>query len=306
VLLGLGCAAIGAGWLGRILLMGDLSEEGTGVVDDSPEIRAIRMAGERIRRLHQRKRPPEPGDWLDRHAEAGQTFDEFRAGFPNRAHGVRTTLYVVRLGSFTPAQERLFSGAGDLLGRFYNVPVKTLEPIALELIPARARRVHPTQGEAQILAPHVLELLKKRRPDDAVAVIALTAEDLWPGEGWNFVFGQASPSERVGVWSLHRQGDPETEYTTCLLRTLKTATHEAGHMFGIMHCTPYECCMNGSNHRAEADSRPLAFCPEDEMKVWWACREDPAKRYARLIEFADAHGLVAQARFWRASLAAIR
>ena len=54
----------------------------------------------------------------------------------------------------------------------------------------------------------------------------------------------------------------------------------------------------------EADSRPMWFCPEDEMKVWWACRIGPA-RYARLAEFAEARGLGDEARFWRRSLAAL-
>jgi hypothetical protein len=63
--------------------------------------------------------------------------------------------------------------------------------------------------------------------------------------------------------------------------------------------------MNGSNHRAEADGRPLWFCPEDEMKVWWACRGDPRTRYERLAEFARAHGLDRESRFWMRSLAAL-
>jgi hypothetical protein len=29
----------------------------------------------------------------------------------------------------------------------------------------------------------VLDLLRRRRPDDAVAVLGLTTSDLWPGEG---------------------------------------------------------------------------------------------------------------------------
>ncbi len=86
---------------------------------------------------------------------------------------------------------------------------------------------------------------------------------------------------------------------------MKTASHETGHMFGLKHCTHFECGMNGSNHRAEADSRPLWFCPEDEMKAWWACRVDPKRRYERLAEFADAHGLDAEAAFWRSSRAAL-
>ena len=34
--------------------------------------------------------------------------------------------------------------------------------------------------------------------------------------------------------------------------------------------------MNGANHQAEADGQPIWFCPEDEMKIWWACRVDLA------------------------------
>ena len=39
-------------------------------------------------------------------------------------------------------------------------------------------------------------------------MISFTSTDLWPGEDWNFVFGQASFEKPVGVWSLHRLGDP--------------------------------------------------------------------------------------------------
>jgi len=54
--------------------------------------------------------------------------------------------------------------------------------------------------------------------------IAFTASDLWPGPGWNFVFGLASLRERVGVWSIHRFGNPskgQAAFTQTLLRTLQ-------------------------------------------------------------------------------------
>jgi len=271
----------------------------------SPELDTIRTAGQAVRALHALKVPPRPGDWLEQHHEAGQTFDDYRASDPNRPTLERTTIYLQPLGEFDAAQSRLITATADLLGPFYGVPVKTLDRIGLDAIPGSAHRIHPTRGDHQVLASYVLDLLRKTRPVDAVAVLGLTTADLWPGKGWNFVFGQASLQERVGVWSLYRQGDPHAEYATCLRRTLKTAAHETGHMLGILHCTAYECGMNGSNHRAEADARPLWFCPEDEMKVWWACRVDPAVRYVRLAEFAEEHGLVDEMRFWRRSLAAL-
>jgi archaemetzincin len=64
--------------------------------------------------------------------------------------------------------------------------------------------------------------------------------------------------------------------------------------------------MNGSNHLDESDRRPTWFCPEDEMKVWWACRVDPAERYYRLAEFAARYRLEREAEFWRTSERAVK
>ena len=88
-----------------------------------------------------------------------------------------------------------------------------------------------------MLTTYILhDVLPPRLSQDAAVLIALTAADLWPGEGWNYVFGQASLSDRVGVWSLHRFGDAEESddaFRQCLRRTLKTASHETGHMFSM-------------------------------------------------------------------------
>lgn len=142
-------------------------------------------------------------------------------------------------------------------------------------------------------------MLKTRRPKDAVAVLALTATDLFPQPSWNFVFGQASLDERVGVWSLARYGDAGKDYATVLRRTLLVAIHETGHMFGIQHCTTSECGMNGSNNLEESDRAPMAFCAECDMKLWWACGLSPAARYTALADFAKARGLTRDEADWR-------
>jgi archaemetzincin len=298
---------LGAALLGRAAILRTIpADEEDAPPADSPTLRAIRAAGEKLRPLHRRKSPPRPGEWLDRHKEVGQTFDAYLQESPNRPNARRTTIYLQPLGDLDADQGRLVALTGELLGLFYGVPVKRLDPIGLDAIPPEARRVHPEWGDRQILSTYVLDRLRRSRPDDAVAVLALTTADLWPGQGWNFVFGQASLGDRVGVWSLYRLGDPRKDFTTALRRTLKTAVHETGHMLGIRHCTAYECGMNGSNHQAEADGRPLGFCPECEMKVWWACRLDPAARDRRLAAFAESHGLDREARAWRAEATALR
>jgi archaemetzincin len=218
---------------------------------------------------------------------------------------LRTTMYLQPLGDFEPAQAGAIEATAVLLGAFYGVPVRMLERMDLAWVPPQARRLHPYSGVEQVLTKFVLRLLSRRKPADAVAVLALTTSDLWPGNGWNFVFGQASLSGGVGVWSLHRLGDPMIGPKTFLRRTAKIAVHEMGHMLGNWHCTQFQCGMNGSNHLDESDRRPPWFCPEDEMKVWWACRVDPAERYRRLAEFAARYELEQEAEFWRTSERAV-
>ena len=255
---------------------------------EANELSAIRSAGRVIAPLHESIGRTQDGDWLDEHEEPGQSFEEYRRGEPVRPTTLRTTIYLQPLGDFDPARALAIEATTALLGEFYGVPVSNASANGPGLGPSSARRLHPYTGVEQILTKFVLRLLSRRRPADALAVLALTTADLWPGKGWNFVFGQASLKRGVGVWSLHRLGEPELEPETFLRRTAKIAVHEAGHMLGIWHCTQFTCGMNGANHQREADGQPMWFCPEDEMKIWWACRANPAERYRRLAEVAAA------------------
>ena len=259
--------------------------------------------------LHAKMGPTRSGDWLASHDEPGQTFHEYVTGDPVTPTTDRGTIYIQPLGEFSEQQRKIVNAASEYLELCYNLPVKVADDISLDAIPERARRIHPTWGDSQILTTYVLdELLPPRLPDDAAAYICFTTSDLWPGRGWNFVFGQASLSERVGVWSIHRKGDPhgtEDEYRTCLLRTIKTAAHETGHMFSMRHCTAYECTMCGSNSLAESDRRPLAMCPECVAKICFATNADPARRFAALETFCREHGLIEEAEFFQQSHAAV-
>ncbi len=173
----------------------------------------------------------------------------------------------------------------------------------LEEIPAKARRRHPKWGNAQILTTYVLdELLKPDRPDDALAYVAFTASDLWPGEDWNFVFGQASLGERTGVWSIYRNGDTtkgQAQFQLCLKRTLGTAAHETGHILSMPHCTTHKCMMNGSNSQRESDGKPLYLCPICLRKLCWNLQVEPATYLERLRGFCIGNGLLEEAEWYR-------
>jgi archaemetzincin len=238
---------------------------------------------------------PEVGDWLAEHPEKGQTFRQYLAADPVRRDRHLTTIYLCLLGDFTGPQERVLGLTQEYLGLFFDVPVQVRRRVPLADIPARARRTHPEWGDRQVLSTYVLrEVLEPDRPGDALAYLALTGSDLWPGEGWNFVFGQANLRQRVGVWSIYRDGDPgegEGTFRLCLRRTLATATHETGHILTMKHCISFSCLMNGSNHQEERDRRPMHFCPVCLRKLLWNLQAEPVPYLTRLDEFCREHGL---------------
>lgn len=252
---------------------------------------------EKIRPLFTKKKEPGFSDWLAQHKEPGQTFEQYLKSNPNRPTAERTRIYLQAIGTFDKKQTEVVYEVQRFMQIVFGLEVKMLPLQGIDQIPANAQRENA--GQRQLLSTHILhQILKPNRPKDAVAVLAITNEDLWPGEGWNFVFGQASLRERVGVWSTARMGDPVKEPKIFLRRVLQVAVHETGHMFGIKHCIAYECCMNGSNHQAESDQTPLVFCPECDAKLWWACGLNVSTRASALHAFAKQHALDPDAAQW--------
>lgn len=262
--------------------------------EDRHEERLFPEVEDRLRPLAAPLAEPEIGDWLAEHREKGQTFRQYLAADPVRRDRDLTTIHLCLLGDFTGPQQRILDLTQDYLGLFFDVPVRVRRRVPLGDIPARARRTHPDWGDEQVLSTYVLhEVLEPDRPDDALAYLALTTADLWPGEGWNFVFGQANLRRRVGVQSMYRNGDPgegEEAGRLCLRRTLATATHETGHVLTMRHCIAFSCLMNGSNHREESDSRPLHPCPVCLRKLLWNLQVEPVPYLRRLEGFCRANG----------------
>jgi archaemetzincin len=273
----------------------------------SPE--GLRVTIEKVRSLHKLMGPPQPGDWLETFQEPGQTFEEYLHSNPTRPEGERRVLYVQPLGKFTPAQTRVVALAAEFLSRFFALPVRVREPAPLDKVPRTAQRNSPFGDSRQIQASYImLDVLRPTLPTDAAALIGFTSSDLFPDATLNFVFGQANLRERVGVWSLFRLGRPdvsEADFQLTLLRTLKIAAHETGHMFSLQHCTKYECVMNGTNHLGETDRHPLDACPECVAKLCWAAGTDPRERYARLAAFCAENGLTVEQHFFEESARAL-
>ncbi|XP_011817950.1 PREDICTED: archaemetzincin-2 isoform X3 [Colobus angolensis palliatus] len=162
----------------------------------------------------------------------------------------------------------------------------------------------------------ILKFLKKKKPEDAFCVVGITMIDLYPRDSWNFVFGQASLTDGVGIFSFARYGSDfysmryegkvkklkktsSSDYSifnnycipeitsVLLLRSCKTLTHEIGHIFGLRHCQWLACLMQGSNHLEEADQRPLNLCPICLRKLQCAIGFNIVERYKALVRWID-------------------
>ena len=250
--------------------------------------------------------PPRLGDWLAEHAEPGQTFADYLEARPVRKSERLHTIYLCIVGDFTDAQRRILDLTGDYLAIFFDCPVKVQRQIALDSISARARRTHPSWGDPQVLTGYLLhDVLEPERPADALAYLALTASDLWPGKGWNFVFEEANLRQRTGVWSIYRNGDPAEDFTLCLRRTHGTASHELCHVLTMHHCTAFRCLMNGSNHQEERDARPLHLCPVCLRKLCWNLQVEPVPYLKNLAAFCQQHGLDPESAWYERALAAL-
>lgn len=248
-------------------------------------------------------RSPGPDDWLSNHPEAGQTYEQFVDSRPDRPDARRTQLYLQPLGDFCELDCPSLDQLSKFAAAFFRLDVKVLPTLDLAQSEIVSRH-HPSTGGRQLLTTSILKLLRRRLPSDCFALLGITMVDLYPEPAWNFVFGQADVRYRVGVYSFARynprfygQVSSIDSRTVMLRRSCKVLAHEIGHMFGINHCVWYRCLMNGSNHLAEADGRPLHLCPVDLRKLHSSIGFDVVERYRCLRKFAEQAGFEDEARW---------
>jgi archaemetzincin len=263
----------------------------------------------RLRPLARPLPPSQPGDWLSVYPEEGQTFAQYVKLRPKRRGGELTTIYLVLLGDFSPEQKNVLDITQQYLAVLYQAPVKVERELRLNVIPEQGRRLHPSWGTEQISTAYVLnETLRPQRPDDAIAYLCFTASDLFSNATRNYVLGEAQTWERIGVWSIHRNGDPAESaeaFRTCLRRTMHIAAHETGHILALKHCVAFECNMYGANSVSEIDRHPLHLCPVCLRKLIWNLDAEPGTYLAELAQYCREQDFIEEADWYAAAKGAI-
>lgn len=248
--------------------------------------------------LFEKKRPPKPGEWLERFPEKGQSFLRYQGGKPVRPTDERRRIVLQPLGKLGPRETELIGKMREVMAAFFALPVDVAAPLPLPKKGQRRRTDDGrswTQHHTRVLLD---DLLAPRVPKDAVVLVGVTLEDLYPDPSWNFVFGQATLEERVGVYSLARffpefWGKPSSPQaqTDAFAKSAQILVHETGHAFSMEHCTEYECVMNGSNSLEELNGQFGELCPVCLRKLAWNIGFDPEQRYLKLRELFRREGV---------------
>ncbi|XP_066469866.1 archaemetzincin-2 isoform X2 [Tiliqua scincoides] len=259
-------------------------------------------------------------DWISSHPEPTQDFAQFyHDPCRNRPSSKKSLICVQPIGAFGDSRvstDVYMNWLKDYCEAFYyGLTVRILGPVPVSHTGC-AFRVNEYTHNLQIQAGHLLNYLKKKKAKDAFCVVGVTMIDLYPKESWNFVFGQASLTEGVGIFSFARYDSdfysanykgklkttkklPPADYSVfdgyytpeitslLLLRSCKTLTHEIGHIFGLHHCQWLQCVMQGSNHLEESDRRPLDLCPICLRKLQSALGFKITERYKALQRWME-------------------
>ncbi|XP_041818417.1 archaemetzincin-2 isoform X5 [Chelmon rostratus] len=228
-------------------------------------------------------------DWISAHPEDSQDFHSFyRDPYRKTPNASHSTIYIQTIGSFGEMGAQTDQYVEWLReycqAFFYGLSVKLLPAVTVTETGC-SFRVNSNSHNLQILTGDLLRFLGNRKPKDAFCIFGITMIDLYPKDSWNFVFGQASLSMGMGVFSFARYDDNfySRSYSGRLKKSLQPKQGDYS-VFEGCYTPPITSTLllrscKGSNHLEESDRRPLDFCPICLRKLQDAIGFKIAERY---------------------------
>ncbi len=162
--------------------------------------------------------------------------------------GIRKNIILTEVGDLACATDEI----ADVLEDVFKTEVRREKKIFHH---------QPVCSGRQYAASGFLETLKRLAAEEYL-VLGITRADLsFPG--LNYVFGLSNPEDGVCVVSMYRFLDRKEVAQSdrpAFERTLKTAVHELGHLYGLSHCKDRKCAMFFSFTVADTDYKQRQFC----------------------------------------------
>lgn len=210
------------------------------------------------------------------HDEVKQTLGAFETSDAHKLNIPRNRLNILVLDNGISAQEQKFLQIiADYLATLNGIEVNVI--INTDALTSENKRGKQYDARANLIQ------LATNLPKNEF-VIGFTSHDLYPsGEKVNFIFGVGIWQLAAGLFSVHRCRAWDDKIT--LVRLMKLASHEFGHMRGLEHCTEYSCCMQGVSSVDETDAGPLTFCAEDMAKLCLLNGWELKEGYQRQLDF---------------------
>jgi archaemetzincin len=156
------------------------------------------------------------------------------------------------------ADERLFPVVREELTRAFGVTT-LMAPFAGW--PASAY----DERRRQLSSTRTLAWLAAGLPDDGSRALAFTDADLFIPI-LTFVFGEAQLGGRAAIVSTARLSDGD-DARLVPLRLAKETSHEAGHVFGLLHCEAPRCVMMRSAALSDIDRKSGELCRDCRLRL---------------------------------------